>query len=55
MGYAKEQMVLREERAREHAPVCACGAGEPLLRQSRSSGRCARCEYNLSKDDQASN
>jgi hypothetical protein len=52
MGYAKEQMILREERAREHAPKCACGAGEPLFTaKERSSGICSRCEENLSKDE----
>jgi hypothetical protein len=54
MGYAKEQMILREEHAREHARrnghVCACS--EPLLTaKERSTGNCARCEENLSKDE----
>jgi uncharacterized paraquat-inducible protein A len=56
MGHAKEQMIVREERSREHAPACACGAGEPLLTaKERSTGLCARCEHNLSKDERNSN
>jgi hypothetical protein len=54
MGYAKEQMIIREERARERARqnghVCACS--EPLLTaRERSRGLCLRCDHNLSKDD----
>jgi len=54
MGYEKEQMIVREERAREGArlngDVCVCG--EPLLTaKERSSRLCSRCDHNLSKDD----
>lgn len=54
MGYEKEQMIVREERARERARenghICVCG--EPLLTaKERTAGLCSRCEHNLSKDD----